>query len=182
LITCTITALVLQYESHISGRQSTNHLLGDHPPLIHSSLQSTSYGADELSNFELHGQVCKARGAKKRVLRVSTCMCHHHRHIFATADLLFIRERVDPILIQSKHALRARVMPHRRLTSRQKTSQVKNLQNASEGIIPLEGPYGCTFASTMRVTPYSLHGGGRHGLDYLRRTRSGASAAVTTCW
>jgi hypothetical protein len=109
-------------------------------------------------------------------------MCHHHRHIFAAADLLFIREGVDPVLIQSKHALRARVTPRRRLTSQQKTSQVKHLQNASEGIVPLERPYGCTFASTARVTPYLPHGGGHHGLDYLRRTRSGASAAVTTCW
>jgi predicted O-linked N-acetylglucosamine transferase (SPINDLY family) len=60
-ITCTIVVHGFQHESHVSGRQSTNHLLGDHTPLVHASLQSTSYGADELSNLELHGQVCEPR-------------------------------------------------------------------------------------------------------------------------
>lgn len=63
---------------------------------------------------------CKLRAKRMRVENACAHLRHHHSHIFATIDLLFIRERVDPVLIQSKHALHARVTPRRRLTSQQK--------------------------------------------------------------
>lgn len=63
---------------------------------------------------------CKLRAKRMRVENACAHLRHHHSHIFATIDLLFIREGVDPVLIQSKHALHARVTPRRRLTSQQK--------------------------------------------------------------
>ena len=87
-----------QYHHNQQHHRNTHHLLSDHPPLVHAPFHRSSDGANKLRNLEL-----------KRGSGPPTTSTHTSRH---QPHLLFVRESIDALLVQTKHALSKCVTLH----------------------------------------------------------------------
>ena len=94
---------------------------------------------------------CKLRAKRMRVENACAHLRHHHSHIFATIDLLFIRERVDSVLVQSEHALRECVTQLRRLAPQKERFQ-SNVDRHMSTALPVEYQRGyCPSGEVQRL-------------------------------